>query len=344
MIAGRRIDPPLPVVQPRPGEDATCAARWRQHRRLLRARRSRSPTAATSDDRPASADPPPAPPRATANSSRQITGSRLYCGHRLWRAFRRRRPTSATPASSRRSTWHSWRRDDRPSFQFSRPASDEPHLCRRRGSGATLGVNQRRRRRAREAAGRHQQRLEGRGRHGWRRGTALGLFVAFLLAAFFSRRITKPLRRIGAAADRVAQGDLEVNVVGPNTGDDELGQLAQRFQGMVDRLREVDELERNFLMRVTHELRTPVTAISGPRPGDQRGPGRAGRARRLAGCGQRGGAADRAAGRRPARPDAAGGPPVPAGARGGRAGVAARPGRHVVPREGARRTTCSSTP
>jgi len=32
---------------------------------------------------------------------------------------------------------------------------------------------------------------------------------------------------------------------------------------MVDRLREVDELERNFLMRVTHELRTPLTAISG---------------------------------------------------------------------------------
>src|SRR6185312_16159247 len=41
------------------------------------------------------------------------------------------------------------------------------------------------------------------------------------------------------------------------------GQLAIRFQGMVDRLREVDELERNFLMRVTHELRTPITAISG---------------------------------------------------------------------------------
>jgi two-component system sensor histidine kinase ResE len=32
---------------------------------------------------------------------------------------------------------------------------------------------------------------------------------------------------------------------------------------MVDRLRELDELERNFLMRVTHELRTPITAISG---------------------------------------------------------------------------------
>ncbi len=94
-------------------------------------------------------------------------------------------------------------------------------------------------------------------------GTAIGLIVAFILATFVSRRITRPLTVIGAAADRVARGDLDVNVVDSRTSDDELGALATRFQGMVDRLREVDELERNFLMRVTHELRTPLTAISG---------------------------------------------------------------------------------
>ncbi|HET7428826.1 MAG TPA: HAMP domain-containing sensor histidine kinase [Gaiellales bacterium] len=94
-------------------------------------------------------------------------------------------------------------------------------------------------------------------------GTAIGLLVAFILATLVARRITRPLKEIGAAADRVARGDLEVHVTGEDTADDELGQLAHRFQGMVNRLREVDELERNFLMRVTHELRTPVTAISG---------------------------------------------------------------------------------
>jgi signal transduction histidine kinase len=94
-------------------------------------------------------------------------------------------------------------------------------------------------------------------------GTAVGLLVAFILATLVARRITRPLKELGAAADRVARGDLEVQVAGPSVPDDELGQLAHRFQGMVDRLREVDELERNFLMRVTHELRTPVTAISG---------------------------------------------------------------------------------
>ena len=94
-------------------------------------------------------------------------------------------------------------------------------------------------------------------------GTGVGLLVAFILATFVARRITKPLKVVGEAADRVARGDLEVNVVTARTPDDELGTLAKRFQGMVDRLRELDELERNFLMRVTHELRTPITAISG---------------------------------------------------------------------------------
>jgi len=94
-------------------------------------------------------------------------------------------------------------------------------------------------------------------------GLAVGLAVALILATYVARRITHPLRVIGSAADKVARGDLDVNVVGKRHSDDELGQLATRFQGMVDRLREVDELERNFLMRVTHELRTPVTAISG---------------------------------------------------------------------------------
>jgi two-component system, OmpR family, sensor kinase len=94
-------------------------------------------------------------------------------------------------------------------------------------------------------------------------GTGVGLLVAFVLATIFSRRITRPLRHIGDAADRVAHGDLDVNVIDARTSDDELGTLATRFQDMVDRLREVDELERNFLMRISHELRTPITAISG---------------------------------------------------------------------------------
>ena len=53
-------------------------------------------------------------------------------------------------------------------------------------------------------------------------GLVIGLVAAFILASLVAQRITRPLTTIGAAADRVARGDLDVNVVTPRTSDDEL--------------------------------------------------------------------------------------------------------------------------
>ena len=210
-------------------------------------------------------NPTPPPPRATAQQIARIAGSRLYAvtdkgGSLFPNAPANIQNAGVTPPFN----WHKLDAGARPSFQF-QPAGDPKH---RTFVGVAAPVFYGDTDQAVGAVVLAKPLADIN--NAWKNvvgrvavGTALGVFVAFLLAAFFSRRITRPLRRIGAAADRVAQGDLEVNVVGPNTGDDELGQLAKRFQGMVDRLREVDELERNFLMRVTHELRTPVTAISG---------------------------------------------------------------------------------
>ena len=156
--------------------------------------------------------------------------------------------------------WTTLRRGDRPSFQFTPPGSAHELI----GVGAPVFLG------GRNAGAVILAKPLADVNNAWKNviglvagGTAIGLLVAFILATFVSQRITRPLTVIGAAADRVARGDLDVNVVDSRTSDDELGALATRFQGMVDRLREVDELERNFLMRVTHELRTPLTAISG---------------------------------------------------------------------------------
>jgi signal transduction histidine kinase len=202
-----------------------------------------------------------APTQVTAEKFEQICGCRLYYAgtYPLFPQVRRNLSDSGAHVN-----YLTMNRDDRVTFQF-RPPNDSrvfigvaaPVIPGRDGTGQALGavvmakpladVNSAWTKVAARVAA----------------GTGIGLLVAFILATLVARRITRPLKLIGAAADRVARGDLEVNVVGPRTSDDELGQLAQRFQGMVDRLREVDELERNFLMRVTHELRTPVTAISG---------------------------------------------------------------------------------
>jgi signal transduction histidine kinase len=89
----------------------------------------------------------------------------------------------------------------------------------------------------------------------------VGIAVAAALAWYLTRRITKPVESLAAAADQIADGRYDIEI--PVAGRDEIGHLAARFSDMAERLQEAEELERNFLMTVSHELRTPLTAIRG---------------------------------------------------------------------------------
>lgn len=88
-----------------------------------------------------------------------------------------------------------------------------------------------------------------------------GIVIAMGLAWYFSRRLTNPLVALSRAADEVARRRYDVDV--PVAGSGEVGHLAGRFREMAAQLREASELERNFLMTVSHELKTPLTAIRG---------------------------------------------------------------------------------
>ncbi len=89
----------------------------------------------------------------------------------------------------------------------------------------------------------------------------LGLAVAVVLVLWVTRRATRPLRGLEAAARSVAEGDLQAEVA-PG-GATELDAVARAFNEMVRQLARRDRLAREFLMRVTHDLRTPLTAIRG---------------------------------------------------------------------------------
>ena len=89
-----------------------------------------------------------------------------------------------------------------------------------------------------------------------------GVAVAGLLGLYLSRRITRPLLALSAAADEVAGGNYGVDVPKPR-GSDEISHLSARFTDMAAKLAESEQLSRNFLMSVSHELRTPLTAIRG---------------------------------------------------------------------------------
>jgi two-component system OmpR family sensor kinase len=91
---------------------------------------------------------------------------------------------------------------------------------------------------------------------------AVALAVSALLAVYFSRRISSPLRQLSAAADEIAAGNYAIDLPEVASGD-EIAHLAERFRQMAARLAETEQIERNFLMSVSHELRTPLTAIRG---------------------------------------------------------------------------------
>ena len=84
---------------------------------------------------------------------------------------------------------------------------------------------------------------------------ATGLF----LSLWISGLLTIPLRKLVAAIERVAQGDLNVNVPVPSK--DEYGKVIRRFNDMTLRLREAEDARRRLVADVAHELRTPLSIM-----------------------------------------------------------------------------------
>ena len=88
-------------------------------------------------------------------------------------------------------------------------------------------------------------------------GGLLAAFAAFLLA----RRISRPVDRVSAAARSLTRGTHPEPV--PVEGAAEIATLAGAFNELAAQLRRAQEAERNFLLSVSHELKTPLTAIRG---------------------------------------------------------------------------------
>ncbi len=89
---------------------------------------------------------------------------------------------------------------------------------------------------------------------------SLGMSILSLgIAAFIARQITAPLRRLAAAAYRVARGDLSVRV--PVQGEDDLARVSVAFNRMALALEEQQRLRHQLMNDIAHELRTPLSVI-----------------------------------------------------------------------------------
>ncbi|WP_167747174.1 sensor histidine kinase [Cohnella luojiensis] len=82
-----------------------------------------------------------------------------------------------------------------------------------------------------------------------------------LLLWFATRRMVRPIRRMGEAAAAIAGGDFTSRV--EIRGDDEVARLGSSFNEMAERMELVEEQRRRLIMEISHELRTPLTSIRG---------------------------------------------------------------------------------
>ncbi len=87
--------------------------------------------------------------------------------------------------------------------------------------------------------------------------TAVAVVLAFILA----RTLTRPLQELAAASRQMARGNLQQEV--PVRTQDELGELAATFNQMSAELERANQVRRQMTADIAHDLRTPLTVLSG---------------------------------------------------------------------------------
>ena len=88
----------------------------------------------------------------------------------------------------------------------------------------------------------------------------LAALLAMLTGLAVARRITRPVERIIAVTRAMGRGQRTARV-GPVTGPGELRELAAAFDQMADTMDRQEQLRRDLVADVAHELRTPVAVL-----------------------------------------------------------------------------------
>lgn len=92
--------------------------------------------------------------------------------------------------------------------------------------------------------------------------SSLWVMLAALVAAYFiSDYMTKPLKNMVGASKKFAKGQFDERV--PIVGKNEISELSAAFNDMAESLDNLEKMRNTFLSNVAHDLRTPMTSISG---------------------------------------------------------------------------------
>jgi signal transduction histidine kinase len=88
---------------------------------------------------------------------------------------------------------------------------------------------------------------------------AVVLLLGLVAGALIAQQIARPIRRLDAAARRVAGGDLDASV--EVEGSTEQRSLARTFNEMTQRVKRLLRVQQDFVADASHQLRTPLTGL-----------------------------------------------------------------------------------
>jgi two-component system, OmpR family, sensor kinase len=90
---------------------------------------------------------------------------------------------------------------------------------------------------------------------------AVGAVIAAVVAFLLARAVSRPIERVSEASLALAAGERPGPL--PEKGSTEVAALAESFNRLADDLERAKAAERQFLLSVSHELKTPLAAIRG---------------------------------------------------------------------------------
>ena len=93
--------------------------------------------------------------------------------------------------------------------------------------------------------------------------TFITILFALVISAVASKIFIKPIMELSKATKEVAKGNYDADVIVPENSNDEFGQLVEDFNTMVKEIKDSQEMQKELVSGITHDLRTPLTIIKG---------------------------------------------------------------------------------